>query len=282
MNSIDLQSADGPSNENHLSALSSIGLSQYESKCFLASLQTGPTSINQIGIIAGVPRTKVYGAVRKLVERGLLEQNEDNPKIYVARSPKDVLIPLLEKEQKRIKASLEALMELEVIHQSLGYVKRAEALRSKVLRYSPRVAISRKVRELFESAKKKVIVLTTAKGLVRLSKMADILYERSKLGLSVEVFSSILDEPVFSTAVQSLREIESLSLEFLPSLVSIQIIIVDSTYLFMTELKPDDMRDEGMDIGFLIVNSEMAEMMESLVRFLPSVHKRVESSELVK
>ncbi|MGI0079183.1 MAG: TrmB family transcriptional regulator, partial [Nitrososphaerales archaeon] len=130
-----MQTSEVPSNESRLSALASLGLSQYESKCFLASLQTGPSTINQIGIVAGVPRTKVYGAVRKLVERGLLEQSEDNAKIFFARSPKDVLIPLLEKEQKRIKQGLEALAELEVIHQSMGYVKRAEALRSKVLRY---------------------------------------------------------------------------------------------------------------------------------------------------
>ena len=281
-NKVHLQSSEGPSSESRLSALASLGLSQYESKCFLASLQTGPSTINQIGIVAGVPRTKVYGAVRKLVERGLLEQSEDNQKIFFARSPKDVLIPLLEKEQRRIKQGLEALTELEVIHQSMGYVRRAEALRSKVLRYYPRTAITRKLRELFESAKKKVVVLTTAKGLIRLSKMAEILYERSKLGLNVEIFSSTLDEPVFSTAVQSLKEIENCVVEFLPALVSLQVVVVDSTFLFITELKPDDMRDDGMDIGFLIVNSEMAEIMEGLVRFLPSVHRDLRADPLVK
>ncbi|MGI0085194.1 MAG: TrmB family transcriptional regulator [Nitrososphaerales archaeon] len=277
-----MQTSEVPSNESRLSALASLGLSQYESKCFLASLQTGPSTINQIGIVAGVPRTKVYGAVRKLVERGLLEQSEDNAKIFFARSPKDVLIPLLEKEQKRIKQGLEALAELEVIHQSMGYVKRAEALRSKVLRYYPRAALTRKLKELFESAKKKVVVLTTASGLVRLSKMAGILYERSKLGLTVEIFSSTLDEPVFATAVQSLKEIDNCVVEFLPALVSVQVVIVDSTIMFITELKPDDMRDDGMDVGFLIVNSEMSEIMEGLVRFLPSIHRDLPADAFVK
>ena len=66
-------------------------------------------TINQIGIVAGVPRTKVYGVVRKLVERGLLEESEDDPKVFLAKSPKDVLIPLLEKEEKRIEQGIEAL-----------------------------------------------------------------------------------------------------------------------------------------------------------------------------
>ncbi|MDG7000251.1 MAG: hypothetical protein JRN15_14200 [Nitrososphaerota archaeon] len=258
--------------ELHLGALSSIGLSQYESRCYLASLQSGPATINQIGIIAGVPRTKVYGAVRKLVERGLVEQSEDDQKIFVARSPKDVLIPLLEKEEKRIKQGLEAMTELEVIHQSMALVKRADALRSKVLRYYPRAAVTRKTKELFLSARKKVLVLTTANGLIRLSKMADVLFERSRLGMAMEMFCSSRDEPVFSTAVQSLKEIENITLSVLPSASTTQVIIVDGQYLLISEQKPDDLRDDGMDVGFMIQSSEMAEMMESLVRVMASVH----------
>ncbi|MDH2901114.1 MAG: helix-turn-helix domain-containing protein [archaeon] len=255
-------------NEAHLTALGSIGLSQYESKCFLASLELGPSTINQIGITAGVPRTKVYGSVKKLVERGLIEQSEEDQKIFIARSPRDFLIPLLEKESRRIKESLDAMTELEVIHESMEYVKKAETLRSKVWRYSPRKAVTRKLRELFEESKKKVVVLTTANGLIRLSRMADVLYERSRNGLKVEIFTGTRDEPIFSTAVQSLNEIENCKISFLPTSVPIQIITIDSQYLLITELKPDDLKEEGMDVAFMIQNSELGEMMESLIRII--------------
>ncbi len=264
--------------ETQLNALSSLGLSQYESKCFLASLQTGPATINQIGIVAGVPRTKVYGAVRKLVERGLLEQSEDDPKIFVAKSPKDVLIPLLEKEEKRIKQGIEALNELEVIHKSMALVKRADALRSKVLRYTPRFVVMRKTRELFQNCRKKVVVLTTANGLIRLSKMSNILFERARLGMSLQVFTSTLDEPVFSTTIQNLREIENSSISLLPSAAPIQVILIDEQFVLITELKPDDIRDEGMDVAFLIHNTELTEMMESLIRVLAAVHADLQTA----
>ncbi len=254
--------------EAHLTALGSIGLSQYESKCFLASLELGPSTINQIGIYAGVPRTKVYGAVKKLVERGLLEQNQEDQKIFIARSPREFLIPLLEKENMRIRESLEAMTELEVIHQSMGYVKKAETLRSTVFRYSPRKAVTRKLRELFEESKKKVVVFTTANGLIRLSKMADLLYERSRRGLKVEIFAGTRDEPIFSTAVQSLNEIENCSISFLRSSLPIQIITIDSQYLLITELKPDDLKEDGMDVAFMIQNSELGEMMESMIKII--------------
>jgi DNA-binding MarR family transcriptional regulator len=270
-----LQPSSSPvekSAESYLGALASLGLSQYESKCFLAALQTGPATINQIGIVAGVPRTKVYGAVRKLVERGLLEQSEDDAKIFLARSPKDVLIPLLEKEDRRIKQGIEALTELEVIHQSLAYVKRAETLRSKVLRYHPRSSVTRKIKELFVTCKKKVVVLTTANGLIRLSKMSDILFDRSRLGMSMQVFSSSRDEPVFTTAIQNLSEIEKCAISILPSAAPVQIVIVDEQYVLFCEPKPDDLRDDGQDVAFLIQSSELAEMMESLIRVMATIH----------
>jgi sugar-specific transcriptional regulator TrmB len=269
------------SNETHLSALGSVGLSQYESKCFLASLELGPSTINQIGITAGVPRTKVYGAVKKLVERGLLEQSDENPKIYVARSPKDFLIPLLEKESRRIKESLEALTELEVIHQSMGYVKKAEALRSKVWRYSPRAAVTHKLRELLGESRRKLVVLTTANGLIRLSKMADLLYERSKVGLRLDIFSSTRDEPLFSTTVQSLNEIPTCKMTFLATAYPVQIIVIDSQYLLITELKPDDLKDDAMDVAFLIQNVELSEIMETLIRMIGHQMRGEEPKQIV-
>jgi sugar-specific transcriptional regulator TrmB len=269
-------------NEAHLTALGSIGLSLYESKCFLASLELGPSTINQIGITASVPRTKVYGSVKKLVERGLIDQSEEDPKKFVARSPRDFLIPLLEKESRRVKESLDAMTELEVIHESMEYVKRAETLRSKVLRYFPRKAVTRKLRELFEESKKKVVVLTTANGLIRLSRMADLLYERSRNGLKVDIFTGTKDEPIFSTAVQSLNEIENCRISFLPISVTIQIITIDSQYLLITELKPDDIKEEGMDVSFLIQNSELGEMMESLIRIIgPQILGEKASSKIL-
>ncbi len=266
---------DISSNPALISALSSLGLSQYETKCFLASLQTGPAPINKIGIVSGVPRTKVYGAVRKLLERGLVEQDETDPKIFVARSPKEVLIPLMEHEQRRIKQGLESLNELEMIHRSMEYVKRADALSSNVHRYSPRNTVFQKTKELFGISKSKIVVLTTAYGLIRLSKIADVLYERSKLGMRLEIFSPTMDDPLFTTAVASLREVEKSEIVFVPPLIPIQLIVVDSQHLLISELKPDDVKDEGMDVAFLIRNQEMAEMLEDLIRVLAPLQRPV-------
>ena len=109
-----------------------------------------------------------------------------------------------------------------------------------------------------------MVVLTTANGLIRLSKMSDILFDRSRLGMSLEIFSSTRDEPVFTTAVQNLKEIDNSMISILPSAAPVQIIIIDEQYVLICDLKPDDLRDDGQDVAFLIQSSELAEMMESL------------------
>ncbi len=212
------------------------------------------------------------------MERGLIEQNEDDLKIFVAKSPKDVLIPLLEKEDKRIKQGIEALNELEVIHKSMAFVKRADALRSKVSRYYPRFVVTRKTRELFQNCRKKVVILTTANGLIRLTKMSGILFERARLGMTLQIFTSTLDEPVFNTTIQNLKEIENSTISLLPSAAPIQVILVDEQYVLITEVKPDDIRDEGQDVAFLIHSTELTEMMESLIRVLATVHAELQTA----
>ena len=174
------------------------------------------------------------------------------PKYFLRALPRTFLIPLLDKEQRRIKQGIEALTELEVIHQSMAYVKRAETLRSKVLRYHPRSSVTRKMKELFANCKKKVVVVTTANGLIRLSKMSDILFDHSRLGMTLQIFSPSRDEPVFTTAVQNLTEIDNCTISLLPSAAPVQIIIVDEQYVLVCDLKPDDLRDEGQDVAFLI------------------------------
>ena len=146
----------------------------------------------------------------------------------------------------------------------MAFVKRADALRSKVSRYYPRFVVTRKTRELFQNCRKKVVILTTANGLIRLTKMSGILFERARLGMTLQIFTSTLDEPVFNTTIQNLKEIENSTISLLPSAAPIQVILVDEQYVLITEVKPDDIRDEGQDVAFLIHSTELTEMMEKL------------------
>jgi hypothetical protein len=78
--------------------------------------------------------------------------------------------------------------------------------------------------------------------------------------------------------VQSLKEIENSTISLLPSAAPVQVILVDEQYVIVSELKPDDIRDDGMDVAFLIHSTELTEMMEGLIRVMAAVHAELQTA----
>lgn len=79
--------------------LEKIGLNQNESKVYLAALELGEASIQQIAKKSGVIRTTVYGVSQQLKERGLLSMaTKRNKTFYMAEHPAKLNDDLKEKQ----------------------------------------------------------------------------------------------------------------------------------------------------------------------------------------
>lgn len=74
-----------------LNYLRELGLSQSEAQLYYASLTNGGGDAKQLSQISGVPYSKVYSSLKKLVERGWLIESEGYPKRYVPRPPKEAI-----------------------------------------------------------------------------------------------------------------------------------------------------------------------------------------------
>ncbi len=74
-----------PTNE-HLTravdSLESLGLREYEAKCFVALAQLAEGTAKEVSKVAGVPRSRVYDSLEKLQDRGLVDVRESNPRRY--------------------------------------------------------------------------------------------------------------------------------------------------------------------------------------------------------
>jgi len=70
--------------------LKSLGLTSYETKCYLALLQRGTLTVPEISTIAGVPRSNAYDALEKMMSKGICVSKPGNTKRYSA-SPPDLL-----------------------------------------------------------------------------------------------------------------------------------------------------------------------------------------------
>ncbi len=72
-------------------ALSSLGFSQYEARCYVGLLGSTPQTGYAVAKATGVPQPKVYEALRKLVTRGAARQLPGEPARFVALDPATLL-----------------------------------------------------------------------------------------------------------------------------------------------------------------------------------------------
>ncbi len=85
--------------------LEKAGLSPNEAKCYLALLQIGSASANELSRKSGVHRVSVYDALRGLHEKGLISQiTKANKLLFEAGNPEKILDIIREKEEKLTEA----------------------------------------------------------------------------------------------------------------------------------------------------------------------------------
>ncbi len=137
-----------------IGALTEHGFSLNESRAYAALLASGPSTGYEVGQKAQIPRSAVYGALRRLVQAGAARSIPGHPERFVA-SPAESLMALL---RDRFDASVhrldEAVRSLETeppvpdafsVH---GYERVLEEARRLVRQASERVVVSGWPREL--------------------------------------------------------------------------------------------------------------------------------------
>lgn len=82
--------------------LTGLGLSENETKTYLALLVKGVMSVGEITSISRVPRPKLYGIIKGLVEKGLCVEKPGNVKAFSAVSPRIVSNRLLQNYQNEL------------------------------------------------------------------------------------------------------------------------------------------------------------------------------------
>lgn len=125
-----------------LEKLKAIGFSEYEAKAYLALLKLGEATGYEIAKNSGIPRSMVYQTLKKLREKGAVQEIQGDPVKYLAESPLEYLDRLSEEFSARIgeaRKALETYIQVEpqerVIH--LNGQQIAEKIR-KMLRKAER------------------------------------------------------------------------------------------------------------------------------------------------
>ncbi|MGA2198904.1 MAG: helix-turn-helix domain-containing protein [Nitrososphaerales archaeon] len=104
------------------SGLQGFGLTEYESKVYVALLSSGPSTVNQLQYVSMVPRTKVYQVALQLVKKQVAKELEGKPVRFEALPPDVFQGVLVDRERavrslKRAMSSLKKLREKNIMPQ---------------------------------------------------------------------------------------------------------------------------------------------------------------------
>ncbi|WP_049970740.1 TrmB family transcriptional regulator [Haladaptatus cibarius] len=184
--------------DDAISALSDLGLSNYEAKVFVALQKLGTGTARDIHSVTDVPRSQVYGAAETLQERGLVELQQSKPIQYRPVSldaAKSHLRDRFERTQERAFDYLETAQN--------EFVD-GEEEREDVWSVDGRDAVSSRLEQLVEEAESRIVFAVHDASLFTRG-IADALRERADAGVSILV---VTDNPAVHNRVEDLPVID--------------------------------------------------------------------------
>jgi len=92
--------------------LQKIGLSDKESKVYLAALELGQASVQNIARKADVNRATTYSILEALIKKGLCSTTEKEKKVFYFTSPPESLLSIFELKRKQMETEEDAFKNL--------------------------------------------------------------------------------------------------------------------------------------------------------------------------
>ena len=167
-----------------------IGLSEYESKVYLSLINLGTAGARKLSINCDVPRTKVYGTLKKLIDYGLVVEIPGAPKKFSPSKPTDCFNTILNITKEKADdfcTIIENLENLYTEHSEQG------GPRKKLVWYlDPEEDIRGKCSELIRQSEHELNIITTDDGLeILFNSYHRLLDEIQENGVEIKLHSPL-------------------------------------------------------------------------------------------
>ncbi len=233
--------------EFSVQSLMKLGLTEYEARIYVVLTKMGPRNASEISFLGKVPRPKTYGAIRGLESKGLLRIVPGKPERYMAVSPNEVLIPLVEKLNKETSECVAVVENLTMAFESSKYVYTEKPYeRYDLWSVRGRDKVYKRIQDMIGEAKVNVFFNTTANGLVRLYKAhSEVLERAANRGAKVKIAAPV--NQMNSSVARELAEVIEVRNAVTPM---VKFISADSAEIIFTEDLPDDTNvSAGQDVA---------------------------------
>jgi sugar-specific transcriptional regulator TrmB len=174
-----------------------LGLSEYEARVYVSLVLEGASQARRLSLKCGVPRTKVYATLKKLMERGLVFELPGEPRKFAVASPAEAfeqyLLHFKEMTSDRVVSLMESHEIVSLLEEAYKEMQSiVEPRKEEVWIVQGKSEILSKVKETLSRAKGSVVVVTTEEGFVwfysAFGKLLDRLVEN---GVSVQIGTPI-------------------------------------------------------------------------------------------
>ncbi|MBP1908756.1 TrmB family transcriptional regulator [Methanolobus bombayensis] len=225
-----------------ITSLQNLGFTSYEAKVYVALVRNGNATVSKLHDDSGVPNSAIYGALKKLEKRGIIEFQNTKPMRYRCIPPEDALSKLKNDYAEECDIAFEKLNE--IYGESAS--ERTEEL---IWSISGVRNVTCKVIQMLEGAKKDILILasstpfrTIAEKHASLKKdyttIIGILNKKSgDEGVSVRIISSCEDEAKKMNNLIPLATVRVNSLENAQPGFKSFVIVVDNSEMLVDILK---------------------------------------------
>jgi len=167
-------------------ALQDLGLTEYETRAYVALLQKRSMTAGEISEIAPVPYSKVYEVLGSLERKGWVETESGRPSKYYPRSPLDALEATRLRRERLLKASeTQILGELTPI-----FDKRESRERPDIWIVRGEFNIMSKIRETVEKSAKEILVAVPKFTKEMLDLVSPTLLQLRSRGVKIQLMTS--------------------------------------------------------------------------------------------
>lgn len=101
-----------PTEHDAVRLLEELGLTEYEARCFVALTRVTKATAKEVSDLSEVPRSRVYDAVERLHQRGLVDVQQSEPREYQSIDADRAIATLEEQYQSTLDDASRALEDL--------------------------------------------------------------------------------------------------------------------------------------------------------------------------
>jgi sugar-specific transcriptional regulator TrmB len=223
--------------ENWENLLKSTGLSSYEAKIYIALTLNGTSEARKLSILSGVPRTKTYVSLNKLLQKGMVTLVPGAKQKFAVSAPSDSFKVFMQnwkqelsEQERNLEKFEKAIANLEQIHVNQQKMQTSSIQREDIWVINGEESIQKRVSELLLQAKTSVYLSTNEDGLTQFyKKYYKVLDQLSVKGVKVQICIPKTGKKSF------LKELKyAYNIKDTPNLLPLLFVVVDDSDFVLT------------------------------------------------